>query len=154
MSKTTMLVLLMLVSIGTAAAAPPLSQREKLRILSAQMINLEDQIYSEYNKFNSDHQYDIVCSMDLPTDTHFKNRQCLPAYIKDAQVEAAMSFLDQAGLGVDLGSYPGRPVSMVALGKRDAFKKNFRKVFMSHAELLKLDHEYAALEKNYQTASK
>jgi hypothetical protein len=167
-SKSAIPVLLMLVSIGAAAASAPITfgpsdpvtattamtQREKMRFLSAQLVRLEDQIYSDYNRLNSDHQYDIVCTMDLPTDTHFKNRLCLPAFVRDAQVDAAKDMLEETGSAVFLGGYPARPVSMVTLGKWDEFKSNYRKVFMSHPELLKLGQEYAALQKEYEATRK
>lgn len=168
MNKSAILLLLILVGIGTTEAAPPTTsepsdpvasaaanaQREKPRILREQMLMLRDQIYSDYNKLNSDHQYDIVCTTDVPTDSHMKNRQCLPAFVKDAQVGAAMDFLEETELNNDIDGYPARPVSMVALAKQDEFKKNFGKVMKSHPELLGLGLKYQSLEKDYEAARK
>lgn len=164
MNKSAIPLLLMLFSIGTNAAPPTNApetstsvdnvtakvQRERLRVLSAQIVVLRDQIYSDYNKLNSDHQYDIVCTTDVPTDTHFKVRQCLPAFFKDAQVDAAMDFLEQSESNNAIDGYPARPVSMVALGQRDEFKRNFWKVMKSHPELVKLGQKYGALERDYE----
>ena len=152
MNKSAILLLLILVSIATTEAAPPNLQSENPKILRAQMVLLRDQIYSDYNKLNSDHQYDIVCTTDVPTDTHFKYLQCLPAFVKDAQVDAAMDFLEQTESSNAIDGYPARPVSMVALARQDAFKKNFLKVMKSHPELRNLALKYQALEKDYEAA--
>jgi hypothetical protein len=71
MDKSAILILSMLFGFGTNAAVPsnaaepsgPMdsvtvrAHREKLRVLSARMVKLEDQIYSDYNKLNPHPQY-------------------------------------------------------------------------------------------------
>jgi hypothetical protein len=160
-NKSAIMTLLMLCSIGSAAATPPTpaepsdatasvtvkAQREKLRVLSALMVKLEVQIYSDYNKLNPHHQYDIVCTLDVPTDSHFKNRQCLPAFVHEARADEALDFVQQLG---GLGGHPARPASMEILDKRDDFRKNYRQVINSHPELLKLDRKYGELRKDYE----
>lgn len=163
MSKGAIVVLLMLCSIGLAAAAPPVpaepsdatasvtvqAQRQKLMDLSVQMAKLEDRIYSDYNKLNPHHQYDIFCTLDVPTDSHLRNRQCLPAYVEEARADEALDFVQQAG---GMGGRPARPASMVVLQNRDDFIKNYRRVINSHPELLELDRKYGELQKAYQAA--
>lgn len=157
------MVFLMLCSIGSAAAAPPIpaepseatasitvrARRERLRVLSTQLVRLEDQLFSDYNKLNPQHQYDIVCITDIPTDSHLRNRQCLPAFVHEARADEALDFIQQAG---GLAGHPARPASMVILEKRDDFKKNYRTVVNSHPELLKLDRKYGELQKAYEAA--
>ena len=116
------------------------------------MLVLRDQIYSEYNKRNSDHRYDILCTADVPTATHFKDRESLPAFMKDAQVDAAMDFLEETESNSAIDGYPARPVSMIALAQQDAFKSNFLKVMKSHPKLRNLALKYQALEKDYDAA--
>jgi hypothetical protein len=168
MTKSAIIVLVLLRSIGAAAASPPSTappsyppdeviidaQREKLSVLRTQIVKLEDQIYSDYNKLNSDHQYDIICTTDVPTDSHLGNRQCLPVYVHGARTGEAMNYLDQFRSGSGVDGYPGRPASMVILERRDAFMKNFRKVINSHPELLKLDREDGELRREYEAVRK
>lgn len=111
------------------------------------MVVLEDQIFSDYNRLNPHHQYDIVCTLDVPTDSHFRNRQCLPTFVREARADEALSIFQ--GLRA-VGGRPARPASMAILQQRDNFTRNYRKVINSHPELLKLDRQYGALQKDYQ----
>jgi hypothetical protein len=154
----------MLCSIGSAAAAPPLpaepadatasvtvkAQRE-LRILSAQILKLQDQIYSDYNKVNTNREFDIVCTVEVPTDSHFKYRRCLPEFVHAAREGEALDFIQQTGAP---GGHPARPASMVVLEKRDDFTRHFRTVIHSHPALLELDQKLGELQKDYEAALK
>ena len=166
MDKPAILILSLLFGIGINAAAPsnaaepsapPLdsvtvkAHRENLRVLSARMVKLEDQIYSDYNKLNPHPQYNIVCTVDAPTNSHLRYRQCLPVFVHDAREGEALDLLQQLGV---LGAHPARPASMVIEEKRDDFKKNYRQVINSHPDLLKLDQEYGVLEKDYEAMLK
>jgi hypothetical protein len=147
--KPAILILSMLVGIGTNAAVPsnaaelsgPVdsvtvkAHREKLRALSARMVKLEDQIYSDYNKLNPHPQYNIVCTVDAPTNSHLRYRQCLPVFVHDAREGEALDLLQQLGV---LGAHPARPASMV----------------IEEKDLLKLDQEYGVLEKDYEAMLK
>jgi hypothetical protein len=161
-NKPAILIMSLLLSIGTNAAVPsnaaepsgpPVdsvtvkAHREKLRVLSARMVKLEDRIYADYNKLNPHPQYNIVCTVDARTNSHLRNRQCLPVFVHDARADEALDFLQQVGA---LGGHPARPASMVVDEQRDDFKKNYRQVIHSHPELLKLDQEYGVLEKAYE----
>jgi len=160
--KPAILILSLLFSIGISASAPSnavdpsapaldsvtvRAHREKLRVLSARMVKLEDQIYSDYNKLNPHPQYNIVCTVDAQTNSHLRNRQCLPVFVHDARTDEALDLLQQVGA---LGGHPARPAGMVVEEKRDDFKKNYREVIHSNPELLKLDQEYGLLEKAYE----
>lgn len=161
MNRSATMALVLLCSIGSAAAGPAIptepseadasitvkAKREKLRVLSAQMVKLEDQIYADYNRLNLHHQYDIVCAINVPTGSLLKNRQCLPAFVREAREGEALDFLQQLG---GLGGHPARPAGMVILEKREDFTKNYRNVINSHPELLKLDQKYGELEKDYE----
>jgi hypothetical protein len=163
--KPAILILSVLFSIGTNAVVPsnaaeppgPMdsvtvkAHREELRVLSARMVKLEDQLYADYNQLNPHPQYNIVCTVDAPTDSHLRNRQCLPVFVHDARADEALDFLQQLGF---LGGHPARPAGMVVVEKRDDFKKNYRQVINSHPELLKLDEEYGVLEKDYEALLK
>ena len=85
---------------ATAVAEPPASpadpdaaqvsvyaRRAKLRVLHAQLIKLEGQIYADYNKVNTEHRYDIVCDTYVETGSRFSNRRCLPAFAHTATQE-------------------------------------------------------------------
>jgi hypothetical protein len=164
-AKCAILILSLLFSVVSNAAAPsnvaepsgPVdsvtvkAHREKLRALSARMVKLEDQIYSDYNRLNPRPQYNIVCTVAAPTNSHLRSRQCLPVFVHDAREDEALDLLQQLGV---LGGRPARPASMVIEEKRDDFKKNYRQVINSHPELLKLDQEYGVLEKDYEAVLK
>jgi hypothetical protein len=157
------LLLLLLAGIELAAAAPPdphapdneaevivKSRREKLSELKPQIIKLENQIYSDYNRLNPDHQYDIICTTGAPTDSHLQNRMCLPAFVRSAREAEAANLLSQ----FNLDGHPAPPASMVVLAKRQSFKENYRHVIHAHPELLKLDREYGDLVKRYDDAAR
>ena len=54
---------------------------EKLSAMRKEYEQLEDKFYDEYNKRNTDHQWDIVCRMEAPTGTRFQSRVCTPVFV-------------------------------------------------------------------------
>ena len=122
------------------------AQREKLSVMRAEMVKLEDRFYAEYNKLNSDHQYDMVCNVDAPTGTRLKSRSCQPVFVNTATEEEAKSFL--------WGGHTVPPAIMVINGKWPAYEKNMLSVINQHAELRKLIREREALGKRYEAVRK
>jgi hypothetical protein len=158
-SKSAIMVLLLLcpIAVALAAPAPPpeasatnevsvYARREKLRVLHAQLVKIEDQIFADYNKFNTHHQYDIICEMYVRTDSHIRYRTCLPAFVHTAHEDASQDFMNQ----FHLDGHPAQPASMVVARQRQDFKRNYRKVISSHPELLELDRQYGELQKSFE----
>jgi hypothetical protein len=121
------------------------AQREKLSAMRAEIVKLEDRFYTEYNKLNSDHQYDMVCTVEAPTGTILQSRKCQPAFVNTATRDEALGFL---------GGYSVPPASVVVNGKWPDYEKNMLGVINKHAELRKLIRERDALEKRYQAVRK
>ncbi len=117
------------------------AQREKLSAMRAEMVKLEDQFYSQYNKLNSDHQYDMKCTMQAPTGSNLKARVCRPVFANTALEAETRAFL---------GGDTAPPANMVIAEKQPDFDKNMLSVINQHAELRKLIREREALEKRYE----
>lgn len=159
-----MVVVVMLIGIAQAEPAPPnpatpsdsaaevivSAQRAKLSAMRVQITKVQETIYADYNKLNTDREYAIVCTTDMPTDSHIPDRNCLPVFAESAQQEAAQDFMSQ----FHLDGHAAPPASMVVLRKRYDFIEHYKKVIHSHPELLKLDGELGDLEKRYEAARK
>jgi hypothetical protein len=54
---------------------------EKLSASKKEYEQLEDNFYDEYNKANTDHQWDIHCAQEAAFGTRFQVRTCTPVYV-------------------------------------------------------------------------
>jgi hypothetical protein len=54
---------------------------EKLSAIRKEYEQLENKFYDEYNKLNTDHEWDIHCSKEAPLGSHFQSRSCTPVFI-------------------------------------------------------------------------
>jgi hypothetical protein len=121
------------------------AQREKLSVMRAEMVKLEERFYGAYNKLNSDDQYDIVCAVEAPTGSNIHSRVCRPVFVNRATEEEAQGFL--------LG-YSVPPAKMVILAKSPDYEKNVLAVINQHPELRRIVREREALEKRYELVRK
>lgn len=121
------------------------AQREKLSVMRAEMVKLEEQFYTEYNKLNTDHQYDIFCDVEAATGTLLKARVCRPVFVSRATEAEARGLLD---------GHPAPPASMIILAKEADYEKNLLAVINQHPELRKLARERDALSKRYDAVRK
>ena len=117
-------------------------RREKSSVMRAELERLEAQFYAEYNKLNTESQYDIFCETQNRTGTHFPVRICEPAFLTRAKKEAASA---------TLGGFPAFPIVMQRA--RDYQKKMIATV-AKHPELLELARRYNALARRYDDALK
>jgi hypothetical protein len=121
------------------------AQREKLHVMRAEMIKLEDQFFAEYNKLNTDHQYDVFCDVEAETGTLIRKRVCRPVFVSRATEEEAQALLRG-------DSAP--PANLTILAKEPDYEKNVLAVINKNPQLRKLVREREALEKRYDAVRK
>jgi hypothetical protein len=121
------------------------AQREKLAVMRSEMVKLEDEFYTEYNKLNTDHQYDIFCHMEAPLGTRLKDRVCRAVFVDKATEAEAQALLRGETV---------TPASQIALMKETDYEKNVLAVINKHPELRKLIRERETLGKRYEAVRK
>jgi hypothetical protein len=121
------------------------AQREKLAVMRAEMIKLEDQFFTEYNKLNADHQYDVFCDREAETGTLLKKRVCRPVFVSKATEEEAQALLRGE-------SAP--PANLTIMAKETDYEKNVLAVINKNPQLRKLVRERDALAKHYEAVRK
>src|SRR5688572_9100926 len=57
------------------------ARRQKLADMRARIVEAEDRFYEEYNKLNLSDDFDMVCHMETPIDSHLKSRVCRPVFV-------------------------------------------------------------------------
>jgi hypothetical protein len=121
------------------------AQREKLSVMRAEMVKLEDRFYADYNRLNTDDEFDIVCGMEAATGTKLKSRVCKPVFVNRATEEEALAFLT---------GRPVKPAMITILAKSPAYEKNVLDIVNKHPELRKLVRQRESLEKRYERVRK
>jgi hypothetical protein len=61
-----------------------------LQSLRADLVRAEDAAYALFNELNDDDAYDIICKKETRIGSQFRNRVCLPAILRDTEVEQAL----------------------------------------------------------------
>ncbi len=121
------------------------AQRAKLHAMRAELMKLEDQFFSEYNKLNIDPQYEVHCGYEATTGTRLEHHKCRPVFQERAERDHAL-----AVLGIIIAAPPEQ---IVDLKTRD-YQKNMKDVVSRHPELLKVLKEREALEKRFEAVQK
>ncbi|MEJ1964919.1 MAG: STN domain-containing protein [Gammaproteobacteria bacterium] len=116
------------------------AERATLSALRAELEKLEDQFYTQYNRLNSDHQYDVTCRTGIPTGSHVERRICRPVFVVQASEDASRGRTPQPGL--------------VLQGKTPEYQKNMVDLVAKHPELLELVKERNALAERYEASRK
>jgi hypothetical protein len=119
------------------------AHREKLTMMRAEVVKLENAFYDEYNKLNTDPQYDIQCLIEARTGTLIKKRVCRPVFVNTATAEEARGFLT---------GDPVPPANMVINDKWADYEKHALAVINKNPKLLKMIKEREAAAKRYETA--
>jgi hypothetical protein len=129
--------------------------REKLTDMRARIVETEDRFYDEYNKLNINDDFDMVCNLETPIDSHRKLRVCRPVYAKEAVEQESQGYL-AAVTGQRLGAIdnPVAPSNLVIAGRYGDFQKNMARLIAKHPELKKLLRERELLEKKYDALRK
>jgi hypothetical protein len=147
--------------VGTAAgAARPeeevlvSARRAELRAMREEIENLRARFYTEYNRLNSNHWWDVICRSPRAPNDRRGSRICRPRYL-----DQGMSHVPGAAGATDgirpPPSYVATPVpanDATARKKWAEFEKNLQNQINRSAELRRLLSEREALEKRYEDA--
>ncbi len=114
---------------------------EKLSAMRKEFEQLEDKFYNEYNKLNTDHQWDVHCRREAPTGSRFQYRVCTP------------TFVDRIEQEITAGSLFGSPWVYIA-GKKPDYQKNMVDQVEKSPKLLELLMKRKAAEERYYAVRK
>jgi hypothetical protein len=130
------------------------AQRTKLSEMRRELDRLEEQFFAEYNKLNTDHQWDVHCRTEIRTGSHVGIRICTPAFVSQAmhlgQRPAILGRTDQ-----QMSASPAAPVAYTLIQQKTAaYQKNMIEIVRTHPELFDLIKQRAELAEHYQAALK
>lgn len=115
---------------------------DRLSAMRKEYEELEDKFYDEYNKLNTDHQWDVNCSREAPTGTRLNRRVCMPVFVERIEHDLAMNWLQGHA---DAGS-----VWVWVQPKRESFKKNMVDAVNKNPKLLELLMKSNAAQQRYE----
>jgi len=118
---------------------------KRLYEMRQDIIKAEDKFWAKYNELNTNDDYDVHCTIDVPTGTRFKYRVCRPVYYAKAQENEARSFIT--------GEY-APPADLVAVEHAVDYEDTALAVINAHPELRKLVREREELERRYEETRK
>ena len=114
---------------------------EKLSAIKKEYEQLEDRFYDEYNKANTDHQWDIHCAQEAPLGTRLQARTCTPVFIERVLREISM------------GERLGDPWVYIQARKAD-YQKNMADQVKKNPKLLELLMKRNAAAQRYAEVRK
>lgn len=114
---------------------------QRLSAMRKEYEKLEDKFYDEYNKLNTDHQWDVNCGREAPTGTRFERRVCSPVFVESIEHEF---YANARGGSVWIWIQP----------KREAFKKNMVDTVNKNPKLLELLMKRNAAQQRYEDLRK
>ena len=123
----------------------------KLSEVRKAITNAEDRFYARYNELNKDDDFDIECSMEAPTGTRFKARECLPKFAA-ARTKEDVDALFSKATAVDGGVFKPWAGAMIS-NRMPELKSRMMQIVKSDPELLRLLRERARLEQHYKELS-
>jgi len=118
-----------------------IAQREKLETLREELARLDEKFYAAYNGFNTNPQYNIVCTTERRRGRRGAQRICEPAFVKDATRDA------EAARVADPCAPSAKPV---VLSKTADYQTNVIDVVEKHPQLVELLKERHELAQRYQ----
>jgi hypothetical protein len=123
---------------------------EKLSAMRKEYELLEERFYAEYNKLNSNHDFDIKCSTD--SAVFIKLRRCQPVFIDKAYRDATWGAGGSSGFGgADaLTGYAQPAVWVWVQAKLPAYRQNMRDQIRKNPRLLELLMKRNAAAERYQ----
>jgi hypothetical protein len=131
------------------------ARRARLGVMRGEMVKLEDSFYTEYNRLNADHQWDVSCDLEAPTGSHIKLRVCRPRFVDDAMATVLHGGgTVTSGRTMESGQYmPNReaPITII-LRKWPEYEKNMLRQINGHPHLRRLVNEREAMGKRYEAA--
>jgi hypothetical protein len=115
---------------------------ERLSAMRMEYEKLEDKFYDEYNKLNTDHQWDVNCRREAPIGTLLKRRVCTPVFVSRIEGDFYANVLQ--------GHADGGSVWTWVQPKREAFKKNMVDAVNKTPKLLELLMKRNAAQLRYE----
>ena len=119
---------------------------EKLSAMRTEYEKLEDKFYDEYNKLNTDHQWDIYCEQSAPTGTRLKARVCTPVFVDKIMRVLYSNGLEDNAVGHD-------PWFWIQAKKAD-YQKNMVEQVSKNPKLLELLMKRNAAAQRYAEVRK
>jgi secretin/TonB-like protein len=122
---------------ATAPALPEVAvsaERDELVALRAKMTKLEEEFFAQYNRLNTDDQFDIACHEEVSSDGRVPLRICRPAFVDELQGAANLV---------------APPVATV-LAKSKDYEKNVLDLIQRYPQLRRVVREREALEAQYE----
>jgi hypothetical protein len=125
------------------------ARRAKLSAMRAQMVNIEDRFYTEYNRLNTNHWWDVLCGRERLADrTHPEARVCRPRF--EAQKMSPSTW----GVGESAIAVPVPENRDLTLKKWAKYEQNMLTQIDRSAELQRLIREREDLQKRYEATRK
>jgi hypothetical protein len=115
---------------------------KRLSAMRKEYEELEDKFYDEYNKLNTDHQWDVNCSREAPLGTRLERRVCTPVFVDKVEHDFYANALQGHG--------DGGSVWVWIQPKREAFKKNMVSAVNTNPQLLELLMKRNAVQQRYE----
>jgi hypothetical protein len=129
-------------------------RRAELRVMRQEMVKVQDRFYTEYNRLNTNHWWDVLCHWEAQGN-HMKARVCKPRFVD--QGFSTFTFVELNPNKVDFPrdtftSIPLPPNRSLILKKWADFEKNMQDQINGSSELRRLVSEREAQEKRYEEA--
>jgi hypothetical protein len=118
---------------------------KRLYQMREDIIKAEEKFYALYNELNTDDDYDVHCTMEVPTGTRFRYRTCKTVFLAKAQEAEARYFMT--------GEF-APSADVVALERRVEYQDKALALINAHPELRKLIREREELERKYEETRK
>ena len=67
----------------------------------------EEEVYGLFNELNTNDDFDVTCTWEVYTGSHFKRRSCMAAYLREAQAENTQNYLKGIDMQLDLSGVKG-----------------------------------------------
>jgi len=67
----------------------------------------EEEVYGLFNELNTNDDFDVKCTREVYTGSHFKRRSCMAAYLREAEAENAQNQLKGIDTRLSLSGVKG-----------------------------------------------
>jgi hypothetical protein len=127
---------------------------EKLSAMRKEYELLEDKFYDEYNKLNTNHDYDVECSLD---GGFVKSRECVPVFVDRAYRDAGWGSGGSEGFGgaaEGWNAFNNGAAWVWIQAKMPDYQQNMRDQVRKNPKLLELLMKRNAAAERYQTVRK
>lgn len=119
--------------------------RKLFRTMEREIREAEDRMYGLFNELNGDDYYDITCTWVKPPNSNVRQRQCAPAFVRDAQEDEALAYM---GWGVT------NPTMSVAGQHYPLLEEKLREVLVEHPEFVEAVIEHHELRQELEASKR